>query len=167
MAEQVTAVSDIEGVGIAELIFNDYHLGATVGDTVVKIVETDYEDKIDKHAAPIAIYEIGTTIEVTAKLREETIAKLNRIMQSGTTDATKLTFGRQAGTAKTGYRLVVRPKDSNFHDVVVYKAVPRIDLSINYGNATSRIYEVRFTGLIDESRAENDKLFRFDESYSV
>ena len=167
MAEQVTAVSDIEGIGIAQLIFNGFNLGATVGDTSVKITELDYEDKIDKYAAPIAIYEIGTMVEVAAKLREETITKLSRISQTGTMDSTKLTYGRQAGTAKTGYRLVVRPKDSNYHDIVVYKAVPTVNWSINYGNQTQRIYETVFKGLIDESRTENDKLFRFDESYSV
>jgi len=165
---QTTTVSDIYGVGVANLHFNDSYLGATKGDTTINIVETDYDQTIDKYGnTPIAVYNIGINITVTAQLKEETIAKLLRLMQTATDATTKLTFGKQVGTAKTGYRLIVLPYDDNAHDVIVYKAVPRVEWNLAYNNGVERVYPVIFRGLIDESRSDGDMLFRIDESYSI
>ena len=165
---QTTTVTDIYGIGVANLHFNDAYLGATQGAVTVKITTETYNQVIDKYGTtPINIYELATNISVTAPLKEETIAKLVKIMQAGTDATTKITFGRQAGTAMAGYRLILQPYDSNAHDIIIYKAVPKIDWTLTYANDAERVYNVEFMGIIDESRSENDKLFRIDESYSI
>jgi hypothetical protein len=165
---QTTTVADIYGIGLSDLNFNGNFLGATQGGVTVAITEENYEQVIDKYGStPIDTYEQATNIEVTAPLKEETIAKLLRLLQSATDATTKLTFGRAIGRKKTGYRLIVLPYDDAAHDIIVYKAVPIINWSLAYSNEGERVYEVVFKGNIDESRAENDKLFRLDESYSI
>ena len=88
-------------------------------------------------------------------------------MQTGTDGTTKITFGKQVGAAKTGYRLIILPYDDSAHDIIIYKAVPRVEWNLAYNNGVERVYPTVFRGLIDGTRAENDKLFRIDESYSI
>lgn len=165
---QTTTESDIYGIGVADIEYNGYWLGATQGGVTVDITGETYDQKIDAYGnTPINRYELATNITVTAPLKEETIAKLGRLCQFGTDATTKLTFGRKVGRAMTGYRLIVLPYDDSFHDLIVYRAVPQIDWSLPYSNDSERVYNTVFSGMIDTTRAENDKLFRFDESYSI
>jgi hypothetical protein len=165
---QTTTVSDIYGVGVANLNFNGNWLGATQGGVTVEITHEQYEQVIDAYGStPIGVYEQAVNIIVTAPLKEETIAKLLRVLQFGTNATTKITFGRYVGRAQTGYRLIVLPYDDAAHDIIIYKAVPQINWSLTYSNDGERVYEVKFKGLIDASRSDNDKLFRLDESYSI
>lgn len=165
---QTTTVTDIYGIGPANLHFNDAYLGATQGGVTVEITEENYEQVIDAYGStPTGMYELATNIIVTAPLKEETIAKLARLIQSGTNATAKLTFGRYVGRAKTGYRLIVLPFDDAAMDIVIYKAVPQINWSLKYSNDGERVYETKFKGMIDENRSDNDKLFRLDASYSI
>jgi len=165
---QTTTVTEIYGVGVASLNFDGNPLGATQGGVTAEITHEQYEQVIDAYGStPINVYEMAVNIIVTAMLKQETIAKLGRLCQFATDDTTKLTFGRYVGRAQTGYRLIVLPYDDQAHDIVVYKAVPQINWNLAYSNDGERVYETKFKGIIDDSRTDNDKLFRLDESYSI
>jgi len=165
---QTTTVTDIYGVGVLNLIFNGNFLGATQGGCTAEITHEQYEQVIDAYGStPIGVYEMATNIILTAPLKEETIAKLLRVLQMATDGTTKLNFGRYVGRAQTGYRLIALPYDDQAHDIIIYKAIPQINWTLTYSNDGERVYETKFKGIIDESRADNDKLFRLDESYSI
>lgn len=165
---QSTTVTDIYGIGVASLNFNGNYLGATQGGVTAEITHEQYEQVIDAYGStPVGVYELAVNIIITAMLKEETIAKLLRVLQFGTDDTTKITFGRYVGRAQTGQRLIVLPYDDSAHDIVIYKAVPQINWNLAYSNDGERVYETKFKGIIDESRSDNDKLFRLDESYSI
>jgi len=165
---QTTTISDIYGIGVADLNFNGYNLGGTQGGVTLEITHEQYEQVIDAYGStPIGVYELAVNIILTAMLKEETIAKLGRLAQFATDDTDKLTFGRYVGRAQTGYRLIALPYDDQVHDVIIYKAVPQVNWSLTYSNDGERVYETKFKGIIDESRTDNDKLFRLDESYSI
>ena len=165
---QSTTVSDIYGVGPAAIYLDDISLGATQGNTTVEITEEEYEQVIDAYGStPINEYQLATNIIVTCILKEESTTKLSRLLNTGTLDSTKITFGRYVGRAKTPHRIIVLPYDDQAHDIVIYRAATKINWSLNYGNDAERAYEVKFKGMIDESRSDNDKLFRLDESYSI
>lgn len=166
---QATNESNIYGIGIGNIEYNGYNLGATQGGVVVTVTTEVYRQVIDKYGStPIKIYEMATSISAVVPLKEETTAQLNRIIQSGTISGdNKLTFGKQVGTEITAARLIILPLDSNAHDIIIYKAVPIVNMNLTYSSEGERIYNVEFIGVIDTDRAENDKLFRMDESYSI
>lgn len=165
---QTTTVADIYGIGVADLNFNGNNLGATQGGVTIEITHEQYEQVIDAYGStPIDTYEMAVNIILTAMLKEETITKLGRLCQFATVDSTKLTSGRYVGRKQTGYRLIALPYDDQAHDVIIYKAVPQINWNLAYSNDGERVYETKFKGNIDESRTDNDKLYRLDESYSI
>lgn len=165
---QTTTVTDIYGVGPANLHYNANYLGATQGGVTVAITGEIYRQVIDAYGStPIGAYEMATNITVTTPLKEETITKLGRLCQFANDNTTALQFGRYVGRALTGYRLIVLPYDDQAHDIIIYKAVPEVDWSLTYSNDGERVYNTKFFGMIDESRTDNDKLFRLDESYSI
>jgi len=165
--EQTTAVSNIYGVGVCNINYNGNNLGATKGGVTVTLTPNRYNRTIDKYGpVPVNMFDLGMNISVTTPLVEETSAQIRRFLVEGTTSGTTTTFGRQAATELTGYLLILEPYDDSAHDIVIYSAVPRFDGALVHTNDGDRIYNVIWEGKIDESRTENDKLFRIDESYS-
>lgn len=165
---QTTTVSEIYGIGPANINYNDSQIGATQGGSTAEITWEVYEQVIDAYGStPIAIYEQAVNIVVTAMLKQETVARLAHLHPAATNDSTALTFGRYVGRSVTGYRLILLPYDDNALDLIIYKAVPQVNWTLTYSNDGERVYETKFKGIIDESRTDNDKLFRLDQSYSI
>ena len=165
---QSTTVTDIFGIGPCNIVYNDNYLGATSGGITVEVKHERYAQLIDAYGStPINIYELAVNIIVRMILKEETTNKLLGLLKFGTLDNNKITFGRYVGREQDGHRLILLPFDDSAPDLVIYKAVPIINWNITHSSEGERGYETKFKGLVDESRDDNDRLFRLDESYSI
>jgi len=164
---QTTTITDIYGIGPANLIYGNYELGATQGGVTVEITQETYKQVIDAYGScPIRLYEMATAITVNANLKEETLVKLSRIAPCSTYNTTTLTFGRVVGRVIANPELVVQPYDDNFYDIVIYSAAIELNWNLVYSNEGERTYTAKFYGIIDDTRTDGDKLFRFDDAYT-
>lgn len=155
-------------LGVCEVAFGGVHVGHTLGGCSVRITTISVEKKTDKYGdVPVGYNDLGTRIEVTVNIAEETLAKISTYFPTGTNAGDRVTFGRTVGTALTGQRLVLDPTDGG-EPIVIYNAVPNPDETqeIAYTNDGQRVWGVVFKGLPISSRAENDQLFRIGGSAS-
>jgi len=150
-------------LGVCEVSYDGNHVGHTLGGCNVRITTISVEKKTDKYGdVPIGYNDLGTRIEVTVNIAEETLANIAKYFPTGTNSPTdRVTFGRTIGTALTGSKLILDPVDGG-EPIVIYKAVPNPDETqeVGYTNEGQRVWSVVFKGLPVSTRTENDQLFR-------
>lgn len=151
-------------LGVCEVEYDGNHVGHTLGGCQVRITTISVEKKVDKYGdVPIGYNDLGTRIEVTINIAEETLAKIATYFPTGDNSsiADRVSFGRTIGTAFTGGKLVLDPVDGG-EPIVIYKAVPNPDETqeISYTNDGQRVWGVVFKGVPISSRTEGDQLFR-------
>jgi hypothetical protein len=130
-----------------------------------------HEKTVDKYGeTPVDINVIGESLKATVPLAELTIANLGIAMPAGTTTASKVTLGGEAGKglASVAKELVLHPVANAVNDlsddVVLYKAVATGKVELNYKVDEETIVEVEFTALIDETRNDGDQLGMLGDS---
>lgn len=164
---QTTYSEDNIRLGVCEVSYAGSHVGHTLGGCNVRITTISVEKKTDKYGdVPVGYNDLGTRIEVTVNIAEETISNIASYFPTGATGIHGLStdivsFGRTVGTALTGGRLVLDPVDGG-EPIVIYKAVPNPDETqeIGYTNDGQRVWSVVFKGLPQSFRDEGDQLFR-------
>jgi hypothetical protein len=158
-------------IGPAFIYYNGVHLGHTYGGVSVSITQNVFELKSDQYGeTPVRTQDAGVSIDVTANLTESTFANLQVLFASASLVSEDegpplitehLEFGKPIGGSITAYPLIVEPTDGS--DIItIYKAAPNIGsaIEIAFNNESQRVYATTFKGLIDDSRAEGDQLFR-------
>jgi hypothetical protein len=154
--------SDNISIGPAFVYFAGRHIGHTYGGVNVSITQNVYELKSDQYGeTPVRTLDAGLVLEVTVNLTESTFANLKMLFASAVDNTSYLTFGKPVGGAITTGELIIEPTDGS--DIFqVYKAAPNIGGAVEIGFTTDnqRVYACVFSGLIDDTRASGDQLFR-------
>lgn len=157
-----TFSSDNISIGPCYVFFAGAHVGHTYGGVQVSVNQNVYELKSDQYGdTPVKVLDAGVGIEVTVNLTEATLENLKILFSTATDETTYLTFGKAVGGAITTGELVLEPTDGS--DIFqIYKAAPNIGGAIEIGFTTDnqRVYACKFVGLIDDTRASGDQLFR-------
>ena len=155
--------SDNISIGPCYVYFNGRHVGHTYGGVTLSLTQNVYELKSDLFGeTPVRVLDAGLVLEVTANLTEATFDNLKMLFASAVDNTTYLTFGKAVGGAITTGELVLEPTSGDEPVVQIYKAAPNIGgaIEIAYTTDNQRVYECKFTGLIDDARTAGDMLFR-------
>jgi len=154
--------SDNISIGPAYIYFAGRHIGHTYGGVSISITQNVYELKSDQYGeTPVRVLDAGLVLEVTVNLTESTFDNLKMLFASATDQTTYLTFGKPVGGAITTGELVIEPIDGS--DIFqIYKAAPNIGgaVEVAFTTDSQRVFACKFVGLIDDSRAAGDQLFR-------
>lgn len=147
------------------------HVGHTFGGVTVSVTQKAYELKSDLYGdAALKAVDGGVTIEATVNLTEMTFDNLKMLFTTAieATPGTLLTFGSPVGTELNFGQLILEPTDGSevWH---LYKAAANFNSAIEIGFSPDkqRVFACKFAGMIDDSRAIGDQLFRIGATYDV
>lgn len=142
----------------------EVYLGLTKGGVELAYTPEWYEIQVDqfgKTATESVL--IGETIVATVPLAETDIGKLELFAHTATKISEmgkeKLVFGRRPGLRLEGLagRLRLHPiamGGSNDEDVVIYRAVNKAPMALNYRVDEERIYSIEFNGIVARQSLE-------------
>lgn len=150
-------------LGLANVQFAGTLLGLTKGGVTVNITQEVTDVIVDNWGeSAVASFDKGVNVEVVVPMAEESLAKLGIALPTATnTGSGKLTVGTPAGTAITTGLLIINPITAGRANLIVYKARPSSNITVNYNLDDISIIEVTFKALIDSDRPDGDQLFRF------
>ena len=150
-------------LGIADVAFGGVGLGLSKGGITVTVADSQIQVPVDNWGdTPVAIFDKGSLVEVTVPMVEETLAKINLALPTSTlTGSGKVTLGRVAGNPITTAKLVLNPVTAGRPNFVVYRAVPKGEITYSLNTDDVSILNVVFTALIDSDRPDGDQLCRF------
>jgi hypothetical protein len=161
-------MADIDNVklGPCSVKFNSVDVGHTKGGVTVSY-EAEYHDiQVDKYGNTVAEKVLlGESLKVTVPLAENTIANMEIAIPAGT-DVTgdRVTIGKDAGLrmSTVAKELVLHPlanESSDLsEDVVLHKAVVSEGIEWKYAADGERMAEVVFHALLDEAKADGNRL---------
>lgn len=138
--------------------------GVDVGDTTPDGIVINYEPEVHLHMSgrhgntPVKASLIGVTLTLQITIGETTLANLQKVLAGATLDGSdKVDLGIVAGQEIAGVPLVMTPNDGtpnwNFRNAVVTSSV-----EVAYQVANERVYQVTFTGMIDEDAPDASAL---------
>ena len=154
--------SDQISIGPCYVYFKGQHVGHTYGGVSLSLTQNVYELKSDLFGeTPVRTLDAGLVLEATVNMTEATFDNLKILFASAEDKTTYLTFGRPVGGAISTGELVLEPTDGS-PVIQIYKAAPNIGGAIEIAFTTDgqRVFECKFSGLIDDTRTEGDMLFR-------
>lgn len=168
-------MADITNVklGVCTVKLDGTDLGHTQGGVTVTYEPEYYDRKVDKYGNTVVEKVlIGESLKATVPLAEHTIANLKVGMPAATEAATdaRITLGSNAGKLMAQYaaELVLHPEANDAadlsEDVVFHKALASEPVEMGYNNEGDRILEVVFHALLDESKADGNRLGFFGDS---
>lgn len=161
--------ADIDNVklGPCSVTFNGVDVGHTKGGVTVSY-EAEYHDvTVDKYGNTVAEKVlIGETLKVTVPLAENTIANMLIAIPAATSVGTseRATIGKDAGVRMAQYakELVLHPLANQVsdlsEDVVLHKALVSEGIEWKYATDGERMAEVVFHALLDEAKADGNRL---------
>jgi len=156
--------------GATDPIFR--HVGHTYGGVSVSVTQKSYDLKSDQYGdTPVRAVDGGVTLEATVNLTEMTFDNL-KMMFTTATDVggagATLTFGSPVGTSLVFGQLILEPTDGSevWH---IYKAAANFNsaIEVSYTVDKQRVFACKFIGMIDDSRASGDQLFRIGTTYDI
>lgn len=153
---------------------DEIFLGLTKGGVELRYEPTFYDITVDQYGeTPIDSVLIGESVIATIPLAETDIEKLKlfsptgTVVENTTSGKSKLTFGQKPGLrlSDTAGRLRLHPIafDDQSEDVIIYKAVCKAPLQLNYRVNEERIYSIEFHGMIDKNREDGDMLWQIGD----
>ncbi|MDY0313754.1 MAG: hypothetical protein RBR32_01625 [Bacteroidales bacterium] len=103
----------------------------------------------------------GIRIEVTVNMTENVFSNVKILFSTYLDKTDHLEFGRPVGGDIVTGELVLEPTDGS-EVYQIYKAAPNIGeaVEIAFTADTQRVFSCKFVGLIDDTRAVGDQLFR-------
>lgn len=153
-------------VGVCTVTFNGVDLGHTVGGVEVTYEPTHYDVVVDKYGdTKVERKLVGEKLIAKVPLAEYTIANLkNAIPQgqyAGAANA-RIQIGVSAGQSARSQaaQLVLHPQNegTRAYDVVFHKAYVANKITINHKNKETKVIEVEFEALLDETKSDNNYL---------
>lgn len=162
-------MADIDNVklGPCSVKFNNVDVGHTKGGVTVNYEPEYYDIQVDKYGNTIAEKVlIGESLKVTVPLAEYTLANMKIAIPNATLAAggDRYTLGKDAGVrmSSAAAELVLHPLANDAadlsEDVVLHKAVVAEAVEWKYGNDGERLAEITFVALLDESKADGNRL---------
>ena len=145
---------------------DEIYLGLTKGGVELNYTPEWHEIQLDqfgKTATESVL--IGEDIKVKVPLAETDLSKLELFSHTATKivsgQKVKLTFGRKPGFRLEGLagQLRLHPiamGGSNDEDVIIYRAINRAPLQLNYKLDEERIFSTEFQGIIQRQTAEDE-----------
>jgi len=154
--------SDNIELGPCYVYWEGVHVGHTYGGVTVSITQNVYELKSDQYGEiPLKVKDAGIRIEVTVNMTENVFSNVKILFSTYLDKTDHLEFGRPVGGDIVTGELVLEPTDGS-EVYQIYKAAPNIGeaVEIAFTADTQRVFSCKFVGLIDDTRAVGDQLFR-------
>lgn len=153
-------------VGVCTVTYNGTDLGHTVGGVEV-VYEPTYHDVIVDKFGETVVEKVLMGEKLTAKvpLAESTIANMrNAIPQSQFAGAgnARILIGKSSGQSAraSAYQLVLHPQNEGTRafDVVFHKAYVANEITLAHKVDETKVIEVEFEALLDETKSDNNYL---------
>ena len=160
-------------MGVCDVSVNGEDIGHTFGGVEV-IYEPEYQDvTVDAYGnTPTDKKLIGEVFKVKIPFAEYTISNLNKAIAesnlAGSGDA-RITIGSKSGKSllAKAASIVIHPHDagsSREYDVVLHKAAPISEITIQHKYDEQKVVVVEFQALIDESKEDGNYLGMIGDS---
>ena len=156
---QTGSTTDIR-LGLVDVSYGGVSLGFTVGDVIATITHQLANIVVDDAGeTPVDIYDIGEQIVVVVPITQLSLANLNIAIPGGTLTNDRIKAGRQAGTKLTSQELILDAVNSGDLNLTIYRAVVTAIGDYIFSNE-QRVLPITFTGEMDFSRPDGDRLYR-------
>lgn len=147
-------------LGLADVSYGGVSLGFTVEGVVVTVTHQQAPIVVDDFGeTPVDIYDIGEQIVAVVPITQISLPNLNIAIPGGTLTSDRIKVGRQAGTKLTSQELILDATNSGDFNITIYRAIVTVTGDWIYNNE-QRVLPVTFTGVIDTSRPDGDRLYR-------
>ena len=157
-------VTQIRKLGTCRVHFGDLDMGYTQGGVTVTITMDQVEILVDDFGSvPVDSVDVGTNIEAVTPLVQAILNNYEKVLWTGARTAAgpaidRLTFGKRVGaSASTGVLILDPINDTD--GIRIHKAWCSSIDDLGYNNEGTRIIGAHWRGMIDESRANGDKVF--------
>lgn len=160
-------------MGVCSVSIGGTDIGHTVGGVEVTY-EPEWQDvTVDKFGnTPVEKKLVGEHLKVKVPLAEYTLDNLHKAIINSTLAGSgngRMTVGSVSGKSAldNAVQLVLHPQDagvSRAYDVVLYKAVPISEVVLSHKVDETKVIEVEFEALIDESKTDGNYLGLFGDS---
>lgn len=153
-------------VGVCSVTYNGTELGHTVGGVEVTYEATYHDVVVDKYGETVVEKKlVAEKFMAKVPLAEYTIANLKAAMPQGQYAGAanaRIQLGSQSGrSAKdNSAQLVLHPvnEGTRAFDVVMHKAYVGSTITLNHKIDETKVIEVEFEALLDESKSDNNYL---------
>lgn len=153
-------------VGVCSVTFNGTDLGHTVGGVEVSYEPTHYDVVVDKYGDTVVEKKlVGEKLVAKVPLAEYTIANLKNAMPQGQYAGAanaRIQVGISAGQSARSQaaQLVLHPQNegTRAYDVVFHKAYVANKIVLSHTNKSTKVIEVEFEALLDETKSDNNYL---------
>lgn len=153
-------------VGPCSVTYNGVDLGHTVGGVEVIYTPTHFDVQVDKYG-DTAVEKVLTGEDLRAKvpLAEYTIANLKNAMPQGQFQGAanaRVHVGKSAGASAraAAAQLVLHPlnEGTRAFDIVFHKAYVANQVKLEHKINATKVVEVEFEALLDETKSDNNYL---------
>lgn len=157
-------VTQIRKLGTCRVHFGDLDMGYTQGGVTVTITMDQVEILVDDFGSvPVDSIDVGTNIEAVTPLVQATIANYEALLWPGNRTALapaidRITFGKKVGASAITHALILDPINDD-DGIRIHKAWCASIDDLGYNNEGTRILGAHWRGMIDESRADGDRVF--------
>jgi len=156
-------------MGVCSIVWNGVDVGHTLGGTKVTITRKLTPLKVDKYGdSNVDMVVTDVQMEAEAKVAEPVVALLKNAIPEGDFEqgATGSRLGIPAGEGaalRAGSALLTlhplsKAATDFSEDVQIYKAVASSSPVINYDVAGQRVFDLKFTALVDETEGAGRRL---------
>lgn len=165
----MSSVLNVE-LGTCKVYANGVDIGHTIGGVEVIYTPEYHETKVDEFTGVAERWLIGENIKAKVPIAESTYANLKLAIPHGTDNTDYLTVGSKAGKRSSSKTIVLKlhpiinAASDYSDDVTIFKAMVTSELTIPFKNDGEKIFEVEFSGMIDEGRADGSMLALIGDS---
>ena len=156
-------------MGVCSIVFNGVDVGHTLGGTKVTITRKLTPLKVDKYGdSPVDMVVTDVQMEAEMKIAEPVVALLKNAMPEGdfeqgaTASRLGVAAGEGAALRATSALLTLHPLSlplSNTNeDAQIYNAVASSSPVVNYDVAGQRVFDLKFTALVNETEGAGRRL---------
>jgi hypothetical protein len=156
-------------MGVCSIVFNGVDVGHTLGGTKVTITRKLTPLKVDKYGdSPVDMVVTDVQMEAEMKIAEPVVALLKNAIPEGDFEqgATSSRLGVPAGEGaalRAGSALLtLHPLNlalsNTAEDAQIYNAVASSSPVINYDVAGQRVFDLKFTALVNETEGVGRRL---------
>lgn len=156
-------------MGVCSIVFNGVDVGHTLGGTKVTITRKLTPLKVDKYGdSPVDMVVTDVQMEVEAKIAEPVVTLIKNAMPEG--DFENGASGQRVGVAagegaalRAGSALLTlhplsKAATDLSEDVTIYNAVATSSPVLNYDVAGQRVFDIKFSALVNETEGAGRRL---------
>lgn len=153
-------------VGVCSVTFNGVDLGHTLGGVEVVYEPSHYDVIVDQYGETVVEKKlVGEKLTAKVPLAEYTIANLKAAMPQGQFQGAanrRVHFGKSSGSSakSVSAQLVLHPinEGTRAFDVVFHKAYVASEITLVHKIDETKVIEVEFEALLDETKSDNNYL---------